>query len=533
MGVYITLNILPNKIGKKEWENVYGESLKLIQGYSFMDSSVDVETYGIQWQFVHRTEEREMEHAFGKKSRGWHVFGDYKTMLAAESFGLFRDIEIYRNGKNDHENCDDILAELINNKVYYNQEHQQIPVNSIDVFNNKTQGFPHHIYLLGIACLIESRFPKYAAIEGDVSIGQMKKAIDWANSILENPIYLTERADNLKVLDRISSIVQDEFVVLKSFMGLTMHGEDFRLGEFIREQFNTDTICAYFTNQFREYDVETLGFHSILTDFFHLGFSIEMACEICVLNSKGCQYDAEIFAEAVLSMQWPKEKGDLSNETHLDLEPYRTTPDTVDSQFGEIILKMAGVQESVRSNISYEEVKDVLQAKLGKLVDITELLKNNEKNYDEAEDSEIDKLISQLEENMNKLTPESTAYTISDLDNLILWEKGDTLHPTIEKELERLKEFVNETIGNNSELYAEFHSYDDHTKVKKLIQLNRYFYLRKETWDYYIDHIHQTDLIDTLYGILVIKADERNANKLCKAVINNVSLLKEYVLSRG
>src|SRR5690625_6679937 len=99
-------------------------------------------------------------------------------MLAAESFGLFRDIEIYRNGKNDHENCDDILAELINNKVYYNQEHQQIPVNSIDVFNNKTQGFPHHIYLLGIACLIESRFPKYAAIEGDVSIGQMKKAID-------------------------------------------------------------------------------------------------------------------------------------------------------------------------------------------------------------------------------------------------------------------------------------------------------------------------------------------------------------------
>lgn len=77
MGVYIYLNILPDKIGEKEWENVYEESLKLIQAYSFMDSSVDVETYGIPWRYAHCAEEKEMETDFNEASKGWHVFGDY------------------------------------------------------------------------------------------------------------------------------------------------------------------------------------------------------------------------------------------------------------------------------------------------------------------------------------------------------------------------------------------------------------------------------------------------------------------------
>jgi len=530
MGVYIYLNILPDKIGEKEWENVYEESLKLIQAYSFMDSSVDVETYGIPWRYAHCAEEKEMETDFNETSKGWHVFGDYRTMLGAESFQLFKEIKLYRK-QNNNEECADIVADLINTQVFYSEKNMQVPVISSNVFGNKTQGLPHHIHLLAIACLIESRFPKFAALWGDVSIGQMKKAIDWANSILVNPIHLTERANNEKMLERIRKIIQDEVIALKTFMALTMHGKDFRLGEFVRGKFSSDTIRTYFTGHLSEYNVETIGFHNSLSDFFNLGFSMDMACEICVLDANGCQFDAQAFTEVVLSMLWPGDKAYDHDTTYLDYGPERTTPDTVYSQLGGAFLEMAGFQESIKPNLSYDDVKAILQDKLGGVVEFPSLLENEKYNYDELDDTEVDDLFAQLKENVNKVDAENE-YAIFDLDDLILWKKNDSLHPEIERALNRIRNFVREIMETRPDLYDEFHAFDDHDKIKRLIHLNNNFYIRKKTWDFYIDHIHQIDLIDTVFGILLIEADLSNTNKLCKAIVNNVELLKEYIQIR-
>ncbi len=126
---------------------------------------------------------------------------------------------------------------------------------------------------------------------------------------------------------------------------------------------------------------------------------------------------------------------------------------------------------------------------------------------------------------------ESPEYTIDDPDYLILWKKEDHLHPRIEDGIKRLKEFISEFIKNNSDLFDEFHRNTDREKIQKLIKANTYFHIRKETWDYYIENLYQTDMINAVLCILGIKAEEISINRFCKAVVNNVDLLQEYILN--
>lgn len=306
-------------------------------------------------------------------------------MLSAESFSLFRNIESYREEINTNEHSDDILAALINQKVFHNQEKFRIPVNSTRVFDGKTQGLPYHIYLLAVACLLESRFPKQVAVQGDISIGQMKKAIDWANTILHKPIQLTERVNNKRLLDRIRDIVRNDVTALKSFMRLIMHENNFALGEFVRDQFCPSTISAYYTERFNEYDVNMAGFHDLLSSFFNLGFGIETACDIGVLDPDGCRYNAKDFAETVLSMGWIGGENYAENVMPLaHNDPESEEPETVHSQFGKALIKMSGFQEHIKSNLSLDDVGAILQSKLGHLVEIEPLL-NHEKNENDRE----------------------------------------------------------------------------------------------------------------------------------------------------
>ena len=527
MGVYIFMDILPHQIDKRKWEKVYHESLQLIRAYPFMDSTVDRESYGVPWKYVQRTDEEEMEIGYKDSYLGWHVFGDNDTMLAAESFSLIRNIDRYRYTKNVNGGSEDILVELINHDLYFNQKDLQIPVNSVRVFDGKTQGFPHHTYLLAIACLIESRFPKQALVWGDISIAQMKKAIEWANTILQKPIQLTERTDNERLLHRMKDIVQDNNEALKALMSLTMHKEDVNLGEFIRRKFNSEVITAYFTEQFKKYSVNTMGFRSSLSTYFNLGFSIEDACEICVLDTNGCRYDGKDFVETVMSMNWNSEE---SNEIPLTFnEPDSEHQETVYSQFGKTMLQMAGFQETIQSSLSYEDVVAILQFKLGKIIDINPLLQREKDKNDKVDDL-LNEFLSSVAVEKHEEESEIPTYTISDPDYLILWEKDDSLHPDLEKVIKKLKEFITSFIENNNDLLDEFHSYTKQEKVQILIKANRFFYIKKDTWDYYIQNINQVNIINAFYSLLNVQAEEVDINTLCKAVANNVGFLKKYIL---
>lgn len=118
-----------------------------------------------------------------------------------------------------------------------------------------------------------------------------------------------------------------------------------------------------------------LGFRKVLQEFLLQGFPLAEACRICVLDPKGCKYDASPFAEAVLQLGWPdapeqKEHKRLSGL----LEPRRELPETVYSMLGRVILTAAGVSEPLRAGYSYSKVVDLLKAELGECCDMETVL---------------------------------------------------------------------------------------------------------------------------------------------------------------
>lgn len=111
-----------------------------------------------------------------------------------------------------------------------------------------------------------------------------------------------------------------------------------------------------------------------------------------------------------------------------------------------------------------------------------------------------------------------------------MWKETDSLHPDIEKYINSLKQFVTNYIEKNIDMLDEYHHYPEQKKIQMLIRANRFFRIKKEIWDYFIENIDQADIFNAFFSILHVNAEEMNAYKLCKAIVNNTALLQKYII---
>jgi hypothetical protein len=135
MGIMIRLDIMPDEIEKGAWESCFEETLELIKAYPF--ATLKEEVKNGQGLTLKKTEEEIFDWQ-GRKERYWKISGDLETRQLGESFILYKNLDTYRMAPNK------------------------------SVFYDKTQGLPYHIPMLAIASLIESRFPFYASVTGDI-----------------------------------------------------------------------------------------------------------------------------------------------------------------------------------------------------------------------------------------------------------------------------------------------------------------------------------------------------------------------------
>jgi hypothetical protein len=400
MGIYIHLNIMPHQIDPAQWERVYEESLELIKAYPFADEFEDRETYGCRWVYLDRTIERGIP--FMNYQQGWHTFGDLQSMQTAESFALVRDLEYYRKRSRGNGNCDEILVSLMINHGIRDEVLQQLHVDDVRVFDNKTQGCPFHIPILAIACLIESRFPKQAVVFGNITLDEMESAVKWANSILNEPIGLSERADNDKLLSRIHNVLTDEVAVLEAWMELTLQSKSKKMADFIRSSFG------------HLYNMDELFIKDDRTE--------------------------RVFQRTLNLLQSMHEEGIFQ----YDYSKYKTN-------------------------------------------------------------------------------------AISDFDDLVTWKKGETIHPSVMQFISKVKALIDQHMKENNELFKAFDSRTHKQKIEYLTSCKRYFYIRKQSWESIFDHLDDSEVIHAVMVIMTLNTREYHVNKVRKALINNLDLLKELL----
>lgn len=532
MGVYIRLKILPNEMEPAEWERVYEESLLLLEAYPFLDLILDEETHKVMWSYMDRSRERPLKQAGG--GLGWHVFGDEISLQTAESFELIRHLEYYQSRLSRRgqvtipELRTDILTGLLE------EEWLNIAAASssgrVMVFDAKTQGHPYHLYVLAIACLIESRFPGKAVVTADVTRKQMESAVGWVNTILPRHIGMSERCESSRLLNRIRPLVRDELSALKAWMRLSLLESDEERGAFIRQQFSAPVIGSYYLAQFQAHQVGMVGFRSELRVFLLQGFSLEEACRICVLDPMGCRYDATAFADCVLHLGWTDapEQGGNKRLSEL-LEPRREIPETVYSMLGKAILTVAGVQEPMRTGYSYKNVVGILKEELGKLCDVEALV---EQRAEPEKAGRRNAFLERVELIMDELEQSSApGYDIDDVEGLIGWTWGDRIHPSLLAKLNQISAYITGTGREECrEELERFHAGDQRKKERMLISRCRYYYIHKKAWDYILNLKNPPDQLELVYLLLSVKADEYSVHHICKALANNPELLRAFIL---
>ncbi len=408
------------------------------------------------------------------------------------------------------------------------------------------------MYILAIACLIESRFPQHAVVHGDISRGQMAEAIKWANRVLQRPIQLTDRANNKKLFYRLNNILTEEYALLQAFMELTVNEFNEELGDFIREQFSKESIIDYLTKNLKAFSPKTIGFGELIQEYFNLGFDLETLCDICVLNEDGCKINPDEFIGVVMKSGFSFD--DNENYDFLELATHNTNstkPDTIETALGKVLLKIGGYyHRSAKQYMTLQEIRNVFEMKFGNNENLEKIMltaikdeKPENENFNDLMNAlGLSKTISnieQLHDNEDENCSEDDKcykYDIMDFNALVSWKAGCTVSPLIDKSIRKVVDFVEKMIFEEKDFKNFIVKFNEMAKIERmniLIRANEYFYVNKQTWDYIEDQIENPDITNILLGLLNIKANEKSVNTLCKMLLWNKDLFEYYFGVKG
>ena len=197
IGIVINLHLIPRRISPKEWREVYQESLKLVEAYDFMDR-IEARRNGLRYFAAQKSKDRPL--FMNREGHGWLAVGDLRTGEGTGEFMLSEDIHTYMPDEGSKRQRKDRGEEILLNCLE-GMKGVKKPQGCVNIWGNQTRGTDSHIYLLAIACLIVSRFPEAAMVSGDISVGQCRRAVRWANQYLVKEIGLpvTGQMDRLLV----------------------------------------------------------------------------------------------------------------------------------------------------------------------------------------------------------------------------------------------------------------------------------------------------------------------------------------------
>ncbi|MEW5818086.1 MAG: hypothetical protein AB1798_22185, partial [Spirochaetota bacterium] len=342
MGVYIQLEIMPDYISSEEWALVYLESLELLNSYpGKMMGKVLKQIGSIKEMLVYsRTLEHETE---DPENRHWFVVGDFASQERGESFTMYYDLSHYGK-RQPQKQAEDILFQVFEDKV-------RIPY----VFSEKTQGCPYHIPVLAVSMLIESRFPKYALVGGDINLAQAEQARAWAQTVLKHEISLPIKVQGKALYQRLARFYQGK-ALIEAFTSLFL-GSSQEEYETIFELGDKAVIKEWFLQELKDYtSPDQIGATGLFINWLNATGDLKTLAEMACLDEEGPKFDPGKFASALPST-WVTI--DQHNFDFFDaLSPGDI--DTPDIQFGRAFLDLGFKGREIRCHISPDTVISVL-----------------------------------------------------------------------------------------------------------------------------------------------------------------------------
>ena len=335
MGIYVKAILLPFEVTDEQWANTYTEALKLIDAYDFLDKIEDRERFSklnLAWHYCIKSREREIDGQIGVA-----ISGALNGCIRAEENTLYKNLDNYklsRKGffgdihtatKPEGKLCNDALFDVCpeNDWLSEYQDYGKM------VFWSKTQGYDHHNYLLAVALLFEDRLGKTFTVYGDITRGQIKAAIEWANQHLDTPIMMPARMDNAQLFTRLSAFVPREHL-LNAFMNLIYSPKNEEINEFINKHFTHEEIMTYWAGEISHCSPGTIGSSRFFLRYFDMSSDLELLTRICIPKFTLQEYVKEMASIKVF-------EAEKNTDNPIASDPDRETPEPIEVVMGKMM----------------------------------------------------------------------------------------------------------------------------------------------------------------------------------------------------
>lgn len=503
MGIFINLKI-SKAVSKEEWDKVYKETLVLVKNFPLAES-LRMKIHGVDTRCLVPTEEREEHYGWHheKTKTGWFANGDYNSMRTAEEYFLPKNLVV--DGQVDQDAGDAMNGCLL--ECLGIGTEKEGDSHSYELWGAKTQGEPYHMYLLAIGCLIEARLGYKAYIHGDITRGQCKKAVEIANKYLQDPIEMPDQCYADRLLNRIWNMPLSEREKLAVFEDFYLGTKDAEFGDCMRKAFSDETIESYWRERFGRYHVGQIGFDSLFNKYMILGFDLEKLCGYVKLQDKEGEDLCEAFVTRVMDAKLHLKEKNCTEPLEIDPEtesPYSIW--TLFAQFG----FAAARNKKVNRYIPLEEIRRALNAGMRGRCEVDAIIdeylkkeaKQTEINLTEASSSEekFEEAVKQdasevfrqfMDQKAETIRKEREDYDISDQEQLIFYENGDTMPPALQKVLGKLRKFLDSIL--EEEKFAELLSEDAKTRCQWISEHSEYFLLRDRDWEKIYSDIEENE----------------------------------------
>lgn len=531
MGIVINLDIIPRRISPERWRGVYRETLRLLEAYEFMEK-IRARRNGLTYFCAGRTRDRENLLEMG--CHGWIASGDLRTGESTQEFPLLEDVCAYMPGARDSG------GEILLNALEGVRGAGKMPA-CVNIWGGQTRGADSHIYLLAIACLIVSRFPEAAMVSGDISAGQCRRAIRWANQHLERPIQMPDTGRMERLLGRLRLSGLPGESLLEAFYQLTDEAKDARMGEFLRGEFSRSEIYEFYRRRFSPCGIWHRGFVRIMKEYLEMGFGFQDLCRLAVSDEGGVGAEPEEFLRRVLEARLhvkEKETADFAR-TARERADYEET-DTAGELPARIFCMLAGMEnKNVDAFYPLEQIRADCRAVFGEGVPVDALTESLLAEEASGRDSlqailyDNPDAVFRREGNPREASgpsgeegpPQGPRYDVNSYRELVDFVPGSRVKPELEEDL---TENFRALHAYAQETFEEFRILKRQERENYLIQETAGLLLREEVWEQIFHRVADDAYIVRIYGVLGVDRSQKDGALFCRSLFSNLQAIDYY-----
>lgn len=283
MGVYIYFNANPRQINHHKWEEAFADAAKIAKA-GCLCTIVEREFEGHPYYAGIPSVPEDDDGVVGLTISGELKTGSTMEMhFIPQTFGVETPAPPLAS----------MLAQYLHEPERYGLEEPEFA----HILFNKTQGTAGHIWLLAMACVFCDRFPDATYLGGDITAGQVHRAVRLAEDALGRKLAPPVAYDMERLLPRVRELAHgDESMTARLFLEIYQGLRDDAINRFVAEHFTESVLFAVFRERAKDESI-----HAILKGWLLLDLPFRKVARMLVADKKGPRHKQEDFVRAVLN----------------------------------------------------------------------------------------------------------------------------------------------------------------------------------------------------------------------------------------